>query len=471
MKRFNKLLCFMVVFIGTMAVLYNVAFAKDFSNWEIKSSMAEKINSFGTVYINNKIYILGGQNESKNAIDKLQVYDIDSDTWIEKSSMPTPRFSMGVAYVNGKIYTIGGCKGTYTNITNVNEVYDPVTDTWETKRSIPIALASFATVVFDGKIYVIGGYKDYSAEKTLYVYDPVSDTWTTKTSMPTARKGVTAVVANNLIYVFGGWTGTTTYSIVEAYDPLADKWTTVAPMTEAKAHAFPLQIDSDIYLFGGLNNNTSSATNRIEKYNYESNSWSVVGTLPDDRGALGAAYIKNKVYIVGGLDYSKGVMYDSVYSNTGVPQQTNQLKLVLEVNQEKQLSVSNELSDNSEMDWVSSEPSIATVDANGMVKALKPGNTIITCTSKDKSYTESINVLVVDLEYQLAVDLSIGGTCRLTIDDLTNTTYVTWSSCDPTIATVSAKGKVTAVSEGLTYIIAIDKDGNEIGRIYVRVRL
>ncbi len=152
------------------------------------------------------------------------------------------------------------------------------------------------------------------------------------------------------------------------------------------------------------------------------------------------------------------------------PQQTNQLKLVLEVNQEKQLSVSEELSDNAEMDWISSDPSIATVDADGKVKALKPGNTVITCISKDKSYTESINVLVVDLEYQLAVDLSIGGNCRLTIDDLTNTTYVTWSSYDPTIATVSAKGRVTAVSEGLTYIIASDKDGKEIGRIYIRVR-
>ena len=162
---------------------------------------------------------------------------------------------------------------------------------------------------------------------------------------------------------------------------------------------------------------------------------------------------------------------NEVSATPTAPQQTNQLKLVLEVNQDKQLSVSDELSDNVDMDWISSDPSVATIDANGKVKALKPGNTIITCTSKDNSYTESINVLVVDIEYQLAVDLSIGGTCRLTIDDLANTTFVTWLSYDPAITTVSAKGKVTAVSEGLTYVVASDKDGNEIGRIYVRVRL
>ncbi len=155
---------------------------------------------------------------------------------------------------------------------------------------------------------------------------------------------------------------------------------------------------------------------------------------------------------------------------SATPQAINQLKLVLEVREEKQLSVSDELNDNAEMDWTSFNTTIAAIDVNGRIKALKPGNTIITCTSKDKSYTESINVLVVDLEYQLAVDLTVGGNCRLTIDDLANTTNVTWSSYDPTIASVSTKGKVTAVSEGLTYILAVDKDGKDVGRIYIRVR-
>lgn len=146
------------------------------------------------------------------------------------------------------------------------------------------------------------------------------------------------------------------------------------------------------------------------------------------------------------------------------------LKLVLEKNEVKQLSVSDDLSDNTGMTWTSSDQIIATVDENGMLKGLKPGNTVITCKNKDGSYIETINVLVVDLDYQLAVDLKIGETCRLTIDDLTNTTDATWTAYDPTIATVTSKGKVTAVSEGLTYVTVTDKEGKEIGRIYIRVR-
>ncbi len=169
----------------------------------------------------------------------------------------------------------------------------------------------------------------------------------------------------------------------------------------------------------------------------------------------------NYVIPEGYLPYNESVI------EMTTPQPSNLLKLVLEVNEEKQLSISNELIDNTEMEWTSSDSTIATVDENGKVKALKSGNAIITCTSED--YIESINLLVVDLEYQLAVDLNIGDKCRLTVDDLANAN-VTWSSYYSTIANVTAKGKVTAISEGLTYIVASDKDGNEIGRIYIRVR-
>ena len=149
----------------------------------------------------------------------------------------------------------------------------------------------------------------------------------------------------------------------------------------------------------------------------------------------------------------------------------NVLKLVLEKNEVKQLSASEELENNTNLVWSSSDTTIATVDANGKVKALKPGDTVITCTSEDGEYTDTINVLVVDLDYQLAVDLLIGEKCRLTVDDARDTAKVIWTVNNPTIATVTSKGKVTAVGEGLTFITATDEDGKEIGKIFIRVRI
>lgn len=150
------------------------------------------------------------------------------------------------------------------------------------------------------------------------------------------------------------------------------------------------------------------------------------------------------------------------------------LKVVLEVNEELQLSVDEDLDENLKMIWTSSKESVATVDANGVVTAVAPGNTTITVKSEDGAYTDYINVLVVKedeaKEYRLAVDLKVGKSSRLTVDDLTDTIKVNWESLDSSVATVTSKGKVTAVSKGLTIIIAKDEEGNEIGQIYIRVR-
>ena len=148
------------------------------------------------------------------------------------------------------------------------------------------------------------------------------------------------------------------------------------------------------------------------------------------------------------------------------------LKVVLEVSESLQLSVDNDLGVNTEMVWTSSDDTVATVNGNGIVTALAPGNTVITVKSADGLYTDHINVLVVENadDYRLAIDLKVGETSRLTIDDFTNTLSVKWAPTDSSIANVTSKGKVTALSKGLVLITAKDGTGNIIGSVYVRVR-
>ena len=148
------------------------------------------------------------------------------------------------------------------------------------------------------------------------------------------------------------------------------------------------------------------------------------------------------------------------------------LKVVLEVSEALRLSVDDDLNINTQMSWTSSEPTVATVNEKGIVTALAPGNTVITVKSADGSYTDYINVLVVENadDYRLAIDLKVGETARLTADDFTNTANITWAPMDSSIANVTTKGKVTALSKGLVLISAKDAEGNIIGRVYVRVR-
>lgn len=154
------------------------------------------------------------------------------------------------------------------------------------------------------------------------------------------------------------------------------------------------------------------------------------------------------------------------------PTTEGKLKVVLEVLEALRLSVDDDLNVNTQMSWSSSDQTVATVNEKGIVIALAPGNTVITVKSADGSYTDYINVLVVENadDYRLAIDLKIGETARLTADDFTNTANMTWAPMDSSIANVTSKGKVTALSKGLVLISAKDTEGNIIGRVYVRVR-
>ena len=154
------------------------------------------------------------------------------------------------------------------------------------------------------------------------------------------------------------------------------------------------------------------------------------------------------------------------------PTIVSKLKVVLEVEEKLQLSVDDHLDENTNMIWTSSDSTVAQVDASGVVTAIKAGNAVIHVQSPDRSYSDDINILVVDNadDYRLAVDLKVGKTSRLTVDDLTNTLNVTWNSSDTAVATVSSKGVVTAKGKGLTLAKAIDSDGNVVGQVYVRVR-
>lgn len=125
--------------------------------------------------------------------------------------------------------------------------------------------------------------------------------------------------------------------------------------------------------------------------------------------------------------------------------------------------------------WTSSDPSIATVSSSGVVTGLKKGTVTITCKTTNGAKTASCKVAVVkrvtgvSLNKQEAI-LYFGRALALS-----STVYpidasvqdVIYTSNDTNIATVSAKGVVTPVNTGTTYIIATTKDGGY--KAYCRV--
>ena len=116
---------------------------------------------------------------------------------------------------------------------------------------------------------------------------------------------------------------------------------------------------------------------------------------------------------------------------------------------------------NREVQWQSSDPTVATIDASGVIKVLKAGTVTITATYLlNGAVTDSIELTFVDFR-EVVLYAEGNGILKPTETlDLTasiqgsNTTgEIEWSTSDATIATV-ANGKVTAVKAGKVTITA-----------------
>ena len=113
--------------------------------------------------------------------------------------------------------------------------------------------------------------------------------------------------------------------------------------------------------------------------------------------------------------------------------------------------------------WTSSDPSVATVDSNGLVSAIKVGTTVITVTTVDGNKTASCNVTVSDvLATQITLDKTsstiekdeiLDLVATITPDNVTNKT-ITWTSSNPSVATVNSSGRVEGIKAGVTTITA-----------------
>ncbi len=131
--------------------------------------------------------------------------------------------------------------------------------------------------------------------------------------------------------------------------------------------------------------------------------------------------------------------------------------------------------------WLSSKPSVASVDENGLVTAHKRGTAAITVSSMDGSKKAAkATVNVIQPLYGMALEktefrVGRGNTASLTAvldpKDASNT-KVTWSSSDSNIARVSGSSitaKVTGIAWGDAVITAVTDEGGYTDNATVHV--
>jgi len=138
---------------------------------------------------------------------------------------------------------------------------------------------------------------------------------------------------------------------------------------------------------------------------------------------------------------------------------------------------------NKAVSWVSSNPAVASVDASGKVTARAAGTATITVKTADGAKTATVKVTVSAADPPLVkvtgvsvspttVALKVGGVQQLTATvapaNAANKT-VTWTSSNPAVASVDAKGKVTAKAAGKATITVRTADGAKTATVVVTV--
>lgn len=132
---------------------------------------------------------------------------------------------------------------------------------------------------------------------------------------------------------------------------------------------------------------------------------------------------------------------------------------------------------NKNINWSSSNTSIATVDESGIVTAVKAGEVYIKAEPEEGIYTDSCKVVVIQPVKGISLDksslkLKVGfGYALKTIFSPTDSTLkkVKWTSSDEKVAKVNENGAVSALSSGTATITATSVSGSFTSKCTVTV--
>ena len=148
---------------------------------------------------------------------------------------------------------------------------------------------------------------------------------------------------------------------------------------------------------------------------------------------------------------------------TGVSLNTSAITILLGETGTLHATVAPANATNRSVTWSSSDPSVATVSASGVVTAVSVGTATITVTTVNGNFTASalvtVSAVAVDVTgvsvAPASFNLDVGGmqllTATITPSTATNQ-GVLWSSSNIAIATVTAGGTVTAIAAGTATI-------------------
>lgn len=217
--------------------------------------------------VNGIIYVFGGYNSKNRDIRNwklpvvVEAYNPQTDTWIKKTDMPISRINFRLGVVDEKIYLVGGTTGFgagHEERMDRVDIYDPETDTWAKAPKMPTRRDPMSVAVVNNRMYVIGGRGWPKAGggpllTVIEVYDPINRQWKKKNDILDVRQAFSTVVVADEIYLIGGFAHAEFLAIVEVYNPQKDTWIDIPELPTGRMPYGAAAVKSKVYVFAGYN--------------------------------------------------------------------------------------------------------------------------------------------------------------------------------------------------------------------------
>ena len=266
-----------------------------------------------------------------------------SSPWKLRKPMPTARYDLSAVALGKYIYAIGGVN--YYEYTKAVEKYDPALNDWINAPDLNYTRGNFVAITANNKIYVIGGMTS-SNQGTYFLnsveeFNPISNNWTIKANMPTERSRMAAIVINNTIYVVGGigkpnGTYIESLSIVEKYNINTNTWTVMPSLPVTRAYMSYQEHNNKLYLIGGADAAANNIDYKVYEFDPIYNTFTQKQSIPTPRIYCGSGIINNNIFVIGGAD----PYYSNINETYDVLQNSWQSRVPMPISSAKMSSVS-----------------------------------------------------------------------------------------------------------------------------------
>ena len=224
------------------------------------------------------------------------------------------RDHLAAAAAGTKVLFAGGWSVAYNDVTSRVDIYDTVSQTWSTAE-LTQARYDISVIAVGNKIFFAGGTDDWFYTSRIDIYDVSSNTWSTAELSKARGRMAVAAIGNKVFFaggdcfdgVGGGTMINSVSDVVDIYDISTSTWT-VSHLSERRGSLefAGTSLNNKFYVAGGFFHQWGASpyiSNKVDVYDNASGSWSAT-TLANARADIGTAVADNKIFWVGGHDFS-----------------------------------------------------------------------------------------------------------------------------------------------------------------------